>query len=462
MKKWLKCIVIFFFFTSLHNLIAQRLSLEDLSKMFEKDANITLPLSQITISSYNYRHNNLLVEAIIFSPIDKVFRFPALILIPGYEKTARDYIPIGIQLAREGFVCLAITQPGFGRSEGKPDWVGPYTINTLIKGYQKLKKETFVDSENIGIYGYSRGALAASILAVKLENIKAAAFLAGIYDFKKAYEEIQIEGIKRNMELETGMSKKAIDERSSINMMDKLDCPVFILHGEKDKNAPVNQAYLLRDKLAELKKEFKFKILPDTGHSIGRENLRYVYNFFIKKLFKEKELVIKTVNKTDVEIKTKDKLESLLSKYDTSKWIFTNKILIKEGLRSHSHPVLTVATQHYQDDLLLLATFIHEQIHWFVKAKVNGRKILDELKQKYPEVPVGFSIGGGHDEFSTYLHLIVCYFEYKALEKLVSTKVAEETLKRRDVYSWVYKTIFDNKEYFKELFKKHNYSIDIF
>ena len=72
-------------------------------------------------------------------------------------------------------------------------------------------------------------------MAVRIRNVKAAAFFAGIYDFKKAYDEIKIEGIRENMVAETRMAPEAIKKRSSILQMQKLNCPVLILHGQKGR-----------------------------------------------------------------------------------------------------------------------------------------------------------------------------------------------------------------------------------
>ncbi|UCF04440.1 MAG: prolyl oligopeptidase family serine peptidase [bacterium] len=459
MGRALLCLLPILIFPTSSNVSAQYLSLPEIQKVFERDTTITLQRSQVTISSYNYHHDGALVESIMITPMHRVFRFPAVMLIPGYGKTARDYIPVGIEMAKDGFVCLAVSQPGFGRSEGTPDWVGPRTIAALSHGYELLMREPFVDTTNIGVYGYSRGALAASLLAVKLGNIKAAAFCAGIYDFRRAYDETRIEGIRRNMETETGMTPEAIDARTSIAMMDELSCPVLILHGEDDENAPVGQAYALERRLRDLGKEYEITIVPDVGHNIGRQNLHYVYSFFRRKLIGTSKLIVRTENGTAAEKETTAQLDSLLEAFDLSKWIFTNKVIVKEGIRSRSHPVLTVATQHRDDPLLLTATFLHEQIHWFVKSRIGGRNIMQELMKKFSDVPVGLSEGGGHNRFSTYLHLNVCYHEYKAMEELFGEDTAKEALLRRDVYTWVYRTIFENKAYFEQLFEKYNYGI---
>ena len=224
------------------------------------------------------------VEAISFEPKGGG-KFPALLLIPGHLGTARDWIPNGLTYARNGFAGLAVAQPGYGRSEGPGDYVGPRTIKVLTEGYRRLQREPFVDSKRMGIVGYSRGGMAASLLAVQLDDVKAAVLGAGVYDFKKQYDDTGLDGIRQNMKAETGMTEDAVKQRSSVLHMEKLKCPVLILHGEKDINVPVSQAYLLRDRLTSLKKEFEIQTFPDRDHGIGQPNLfKYSLDFLKRKL----------------------------------------------------------------------------------------------------------------------------------------------------------------------------------
>lgn len=266
------------------NLSAQQpLDLAKVGEALDKDGKVTLGKGTILLQKYDFTVDGDAVEAIAFRPVAEG-KYPGVLLIPGYSKTARDYIPLGIRFAREGFACVAITQRGFGKSAGKPDFVGPKTLAALEAGFRKFAKEPYVDRERMAVFGYSRGGMAASLLAVRLEEseLKAAVFAAGIYDFKKAHDDIKLEGIRENMEKEAGFTDAAVAERTSATKMARLPCPVLILHGEKDENAPVNQAYLLRDTLKELKKDFEIKTFPDRDHDIGRENL-YEHTFaFLK------------------------------------------------------------------------------------------------------------------------------------------------------------------------------------
>jgi dipeptidyl aminopeptidase/acylaminoacyl peptidase len=267
---------------------AQQTTTTTPDKVREALATQTCLEADVTVCRYDYTSNSLAVEAISFRPA-RPGRFPGILMIPGFQRTAVDLIPLGLALAREGFASVGVTQPGFGKSEGKADYVGPNTLRALTEGYRRFQSESYVERRKMGVYGYSRGGMAASLLAVKLDDVGAAVFGAGVYDFKKAHDDVSIEGIRLNMERESGMTEQAIRERSSVFQMERLKCPVLILHGDKDENVPVTQAYLLRDRLTELKKDFEIKIFPGLPHSIGTENVtKYTLDFFKRRLLNAK------------------------------------------------------------------------------------------------------------------------------------------------------------------------------
>ncbi|HEX9003421.1 MAG TPA: alpha/beta fold hydrolase [Blastocatellia bacterium] len=263
---------------------AQHPDFSKLIEAMEKDGCAIHEPSKVNLCKRDYSVDGKNVEAISFEPAGRG-PFPGLLLIPGHNGTARDWIGNGITYAREGYAGLAVAQPGYGRSEGPGDYVGPKTLKALTEGYRRLQHEPFVDAKRMGIVGYSRGGMAASLLAVQLDDVKAVVLGAGIYDFKKNYDELGIEGIRENMKRETGMTEEAIKQRSSVLQMEKLKASVLILHGEKDINVPVSQAYLLRDRLTALKKDFEIKTFPDKEHGIGSDNLyKYSLDFLKRKL----------------------------------------------------------------------------------------------------------------------------------------------------------------------------------
>jgi len=269
-------IALFLLLASIAN--AQQLSREQINDALEKDGCVTLADKKVKLCKANYLSDGNSIDATSVRPLAEG-KYPGILL-------THAPMTIATLLAQEGFACLLVAQPGFGKSQGKPDFVGPNTIKALIAGFKRLQREPFVNGKKMGIFGYSRGAMAASLMTIRLgKDVKAAVFGAGVYDFKKAYDEVTIEGIRKNMEAETGMTELAIKERSSILQMKQLKSPVLIMHSETDENVSVSQALLLRDRLTELKKDFEIKLTPTGKHGfMNGEFVSTVTDFFNRRL----------------------------------------------------------------------------------------------------------------------------------------------------------------------------------
>ena len=148
---------------------------------------------------------------------------------------------------------------------------------------------------------------------------------------------------------------------------------------------------------------------------------------------------------SQAEQQTKDQLQRLLAAYDLSKWIFTRSIIIDEQAIPHSHPTLTLHTRHLKDDELLLSTFVHEQLHWFIMQKdKDAEAAMKELRVLFPKIPVGFP-EGSNDETGNYEHLLVVYLEYRADRELLGELKARQVMNfwATDHYTWIYKTVLE-------------------
>ena len=106
-------------------------------------------------------------------------------------------------------------------------------------------------------------------------------------------------------------------------------------------------------------------------------------------------VAIELAHNSGNEQQVKAQLQRLLKEYDLSRWIFTRKIRIEQGTRPHSHPVLTLNTRYATNDRLLLAGFVHEQIHWFLVGKGgDASKAIAEAAQRYSNAPESIADGG--------------------------------------------------------------------
>lgn len=250
----------------------------------EKDGCAVTDERRVRICRFDYTFKGKNVEALSFRPV-AAGKYPGLMLIPGYRGTPQRYINLGRIFAKAGFAAVSVGTPGFGKTELKPDFIGQNTVAAYIAGYKKFKKEPFVDSGRTGVFGYSRGAMAASLMLPRLRDVRAAIFGGGVYDMKKAYRELTLEGIRENIRKETGATDEAFKQRSSVYLVGQINCPVLIIHGARDVNVPVDQAYLLRDALEKHKKEFEIKIYEDRAHRVfGPDVFELMIDFFSRRL----------------------------------------------------------------------------------------------------------------------------------------------------------------------------------
>jgi dipeptidyl aminopeptidase/acylaminoacyl peptidase len=235
-------------------------TLNEIANLFRQGDTSIVTDDSIYIGSYPYKNDSFNVEAILVKP-PHVVKAPAVILIPGYDLTAADFVPKAVRFAQAGLVCLTISEPGFGRSEGKPDFCGPNTLKAISIGIRKLLKETWIDDNRLGIMGYSRGATTASLLATRRNWFRAAAFVGGIYDLKQMFDNCPVPDIKAAIAGEMDTTDAEFKKRSSLLDMDKLNCPVLIVHGASDINSPPTQALSLRALLDKLHKPYEFHLL---------------------------------------------------------------------------------------------------------------------------------------------------------------------------------------------------------
>lgn len=160
------------------------------------------------------------------------------------------------------------------------------------------------------------------------------------------------------------------------------------------------------------------------------------------------------------EERTADFLQQLIEKYDVGRWQFTDHVVLDEDAIPHSHPVLTLSTRVRDRSLTgLLATYLHEQLHWYVREEDDAEAIaaIDEMRALFPSVP-DETAGGAHDEFSTYLHLIVNWLEIESLRQVIGREEADAFFQREidgPVYPWIYRQCIERSDEIAAVVRRH-------
>lgn len=165
-------------------------------------------------------------------------------------------------------------------------------------------------------------------------------------------------------------------------------------------------------------------------------------------------------NRNEKELKAEAQLQRIIETYksDINTWIFTTKVEINENTIPFSHPVLTLNCNYLNDDLKQLSNFLHEQFHWLEEAKKELReKAISEFKEIFPDVPVKGK-EGARNEYSTYLHLIVCDLEFQAMTEVVGEQMARHILSEWKHYRWIYNKVLNDKRV-REVNTKYGFNI---
>jgi len=217
--------------------------------------------------------------------------YAAVLLIHGHQIKVRDggesYVKAGFlgKMVSQGYVTAVISLPGYGNSSGPPDYCGPFTQEAVLVAINFLRKQTFIKPDKLAIYGYSRGAIVASMVATRDQKLAAVVLGAGVYDFFKWYptpDSIMNSNIKK----EGGTSAEAFKSRSAIYHVENIKSPVLLLHGARDETIPVEQAEAFAEKLKANGIVFKMKIFPNAGHRIPNDELNREIDPFLEEFLR--------------------------------------------------------------------------------------------------------------------------------------------------------------------------------
>jgi dipeptidyl aminopeptidase/acylaminoacyl peptidase len=175
------------------------------------------------------------------------------------------------------YAGLAVSLPGYGATEVVPGIDPNITLNVVLDAVSLVKKLPWIDSKRFYLYGFSRGAFFAALLANRLEGIEGIVLHSGAYDLNRLYQETP--WIRSLLNPNGERNPKLI---SILPEVPTWYAPTLILHGGKDSVVSVQQAILLRDSLQAAKKPYRFVLYPDNGHRLPPEDVRKKATAFLK------------------------------------------------------------------------------------------------------------------------------------------------------------------------------------
>lgn len=208
---------------------------------------------------------------------------PGLMLVHGHAADARKMLRAALMFSARGYAVMLASMPGYGQSDGPPDFMGPATVKAMSAAFDRLKAAPGVDPKRLGLWGVSRGATVVTLLGQQRDDVAIVIAQSGIYDMWAAYRGTRIPGIRENMVNEIGRDSSAWRARSPALAAGKPGAAFLILHGEKDLNVPIQQARGFASALGARGVTVETRFIPEAEHQLPRGEVQRTVVAFLKR-----------------------------------------------------------------------------------------------------------------------------------------------------------------------------------
>ncbi len=228
------------------------------------------------------------IEGVLHKPkdYDPSRKYPLLVVIHGgptgisVPSPVPSYVYPMVQWLNKGALIL---QPNYRGSAGYGEKFRSLNVRNLgvgdawdvLSGVAHLENEGLVDSERIGVMGWSQGGYISAFLTTTSDKFKAVSVGAGISNWMTYYVNTDIHPFTRQYLEGTPWNDQDIYEKTSpMTYINNATTPTLIQHGEYDRRVPVPNAYELYQGLQDVGVETKLIIYKGFGHGITKPKER--------------------------------------------------------------------------------------------------------------------------------------------------------------------------------------------
>lgn len=231
--------------------------------------------------------DNTEIEGVLITPhdFDSTTKYPLLVNVHGGPRSASLPIPLGeMTYPLESFIAkgFIILQPNYRGSSGYGENFSSLNYRNLgigdfedvMSGVNYLIDQGFVDSERIGIMGWSQGGYISAFCATHTNKFKAVSVGAGISNWVTYYVSTDIPTFTRYYLGDTPWNDPEIYQKTSpMSLIKSASTPTLIQHGDGDKRVPVSNAYELYQGLQDVGVETELVIFKNMAHGSNKPGL---------------------------------------------------------------------------------------------------------------------------------------------------------------------------------------------
>ena len=161
---------------------------------------------------------------------------------PNHEEVAR-------KLAKAGIAGLALNW--FGGASERSHW-DMIQANDILQAVSFLKQQPAVDSDRLGLIGFSRGGGLALIMGSLIHQTRAIVNYFGLTSWKRGLEEFR---------------QLSLSQTDHLNFVSKIQCPVLSFHGDRDAVVSVEDTLNLDAICRRYGVHHQYILYPGVNHS---------------------------------------------------------------------------------------------------------------------------------------------------------------------------------------------------
>jgi dipeptidyl-peptidase-4 len=233
-------------------------------------------MSPKEFSTININGNELNMWMIKPLDFDKTKKYPMLMFQysgPGSQQVANRWNGANDywhnMLAQKGMIVVCVDGRGTGLKGANFKKVtqkelGKYEVEDQIAAAKALAKRSYIDEDNIGIWGWSYGGFMSTNCLLKGNDVFSTAIAVAPVTSWRFYDSVYTERYMQTPQ----ENASGYDDNSPINYADKLEGNYLLVHGTGDDNVHVQNSMRMINALIAADKQFDMFIVPDRTHGI--------------------------------------------------------------------------------------------------------------------------------------------------------------------------------------------------
>jgi len=252
---------------------------KDLKEKTETYGFVTKEFIQINTPSSEKKLNAYVIKPEDFDPNKEYPLFMHQYGGPGSQKVTDRWDRYNAwfqMLAEKGYIVAVVDNRGTGgRGEAFKKMtygeLGKYETIDQTEAAEYFAKQSYIDEDRIGIFGWSYGGFMAANCLFQSNDVFSMAISVAPVSNWRYYDTIYTErymGLPQN-------NAEGYDENSPINHVDSLKGDFLLVHGTGDDNVHFQNSIELAEELIQANKQFDMHFYPDKTHGIYGGNTRF-------------------------------------------------------------------------------------------------------------------------------------------------------------------------------------------